>query len=112
VHVTTQEVIFFAVIYAITVTATIARGLRDRDYLNIGHAFNSSLSSGFFSFGIIAVWLNSTANNLNYNSWYWLGVAALLGLMGKEQDKILRLVVGGILKGFRIVIDDTEKTNK
>jgi len=30
-------------------------------------------------------------------------------MLGKEQDKFLRLIVSGILKGFRIVIEDTEK---
>jgi hypothetical protein len=109
VHVTTQEVIFFAIIYAVTVAATIARGLRDSEYLNYRHAVNSSLSSGFFSLGVIAVWLYSDPGSITHNAWYWVGVAALLGMLGKEQDKFLRLIVSGILKGFRIVIEDTEK---
>ena len=109
VYVTTQEVIFFAIIYAVTVAAAVARGLRDSEYLNYRHAFNSCLSSGFFSLGIVSVWIYSNPGSNHYNAWYWIGIAALLGMLGKEQDKFLRLIVSGILKGFRIVIEDTEK---
>jgi hypothetical protein len=109
VYVTTQEVVFFAIIYAVTVAAAVARGLRDSEYLNYRHAVNSCLSSGFFSLGIVSVWIYSNPGSNHYNAWYWIGIAALLGMLGKEQDKFLRLIVSGILKGFRIVIEDTEK---
>jgi hypothetical protein len=109
VHVTVQEIAFFSILYAITVAASISRGLRDAEYRNNWHCLSSGFTSGFFSLGIITVWINSDPSNTSGNAWYYIGIAVLLGLAGKEQDTILRFILSGIAKGFRIVIDEKTK---
>lgn len=108
-HVTQQEIIFFSILYAVTVAASISRGLRDAEYRNHWHCLTSGFTSGFFSLGIITVWLNSDTSNNTGNAWYYIGISVLLGLAGKEQDTILRFILSGIAKGFRIVIDEKNK---
>ena len=108
-HVTVQEITFFSILYAITVAASISRGLRDSEYRDRWHCLSSGFTSGFFSLGIITVWLNSDTDHNPGNAWYYIGIAVLLGLAGKEQDTILRFILSGIAKGFRIVIDEKNK---
>jgi len=109
VHVTVQEITFFSILYAITVAASICRGLRDSEFRDRWHCLSAGATSGFFSLGIISVWLNSDSGHPPSNAWYYIGIAVLLGLAGKEQDTILRFILSGIAKGFRIVIDEKNK---
>lgn len=108
-HVTIQEITFFSILYAITVAASISRGLRDAEYRNAWHCLSAGATSGFFALGIITVWVNSDSGDPAGNAWHYIGIAILLGLAGKEQDTILRFVLSGIAKGFRIVIDEKKQ---
>jgi hypothetical protein len=107
--ITTQEIIFFAVVWAVAFMATVFRSIRDRDSHSFWHCLAFGFTAGFLASGIIAVLVGRTPAGVGVTPWYWIGVSALIGLLGKEQDKVLRFVLYSLLKGFRTALDDTEK---
>lgn len=108
-QITFQEVIFFALVWAVSFLATIFRSIRDGDSHTLWHLFSFGCTAGFLSSGIIAVLVGRNPGNLAGTHWYWIGVSALIGLLGKEQDKVLRFFMSGLLRGFRNVLDESEK---
>ncbi len=109
--ITVQEVIFFALVWSIAFLATVFRSIRDGDSRSVWNCIAFGFTAGFLSSGIIAVLVGRNPNNIAGTHWYWLGVSALIGLLGKEQDKVLRFVLSGVLKGFRTALDEAEKKN-
>ena len=71
------------------------------DHLSIGFA------GGFFSFGVVCVLLRYDPISRD-NSWFYLGVSALVGLLGKEHDYYLRSILRFVFRNGK-VDDDNEK---
>ncbi|XZE18797.1 hypothetical protein SH449x_004102 [Pirellulaceae bacterium SH449] len=90
-----HEVLFYLLIWIVSCAASVCRGLRDDLNNNIWVYLSGGATSGFCSFGIIAVW--STYSNVGPgNHAFWIGASALLGILGKEQDAILRWLLGKV----------------
>ena len=106
-----DAITFYSVIFSVAFLATVTRAVRDRDWSSCGNLVGIGGTAGFLSVGVVCV-LGPSLDDLEWNRWYWVGASALLGLLGKEQDKIARIIVGGMLKGFRGAIEDAEKGNK
>lgn len=76
-----------------------------------------AFSSGFIAFGSIAVLLNRSPDSTN-SSWYYLGLSAFIGLLGKEQDMIMRAVLTNsfgavkVLLNFDKLNEDQDKEKK
>jgi hypothetical protein len=92
-------VIFYATVWLIGFTTAFVRVLRDDDYKSLVHCISVSSASGFFCFAVISITGDDNVNDISRN-WYWLGVAALMGLAVKEQDAIARALLSKILKVF------------
>jgi hypothetical protein len=91
--------IFYASVWLIGFTTAFVRVLRDDAYKSFVHCVSVSSASGFFCFAIISILDGDSASDVS-RSWYWLGVAALMGLAVKEQDAIARSVLSKVLKVF------------
>ena len=89
--------LYWAGLWGIAAAAGTIRALRDSDYRDLCSLASVGLFSGMAGFGIIAVFAGGldghTGRELRY-----LGLAALIGLMGKEQDRLVRYVVSQALK--------------
>lgn len=93
------EGFFYASVWVVGFTAAFVRVLRDNDYKSFVHCVGASSASGFFCFAIVSI-LSGDSPSDAHGSWYWLGVAALIGLAVKEQDAFARSVLNRILKVF------------
>jgi hypothetical protein len=69
-----------------------ARSAREGGSSGAWHFIGSSCTSGFYSFGVVAILFVPSADTVS-SHWYWLGVAALVGLMGKEQDLVAKFLL-------------------
>ena len=107
-EITTEEITFYCLVWIVAFAASLLRAIRDNESRTAWHGIALGCTAGFVSFGVVSIWLNSdTAGDAL--PWYWLGVSALIGLLGKEQDNIMRLVIQSVLKGVKQAIDDQTK---
>lgn len=110
-EITKTEIEFFVAVWLVAFFAAFARGARESEYRNLWHAFAIGSTAGFFSFGIVAFLLDPDSSN-GRNSWSWLGVSALVGLMSKEQDAMAKAILGKVFAISKIVFRDGEESNK
>lgn len=92
-----QSYLFWAAVWFIAGAAGTIRALRDSDYRDLCSLASVGLFSGMAGFGIIAV-LAGSIDGHNGRELRYLGLAALIGLMGKEQDRLIRYAVAKSLK--------------
>lgn len=98
--------IFYAAVWCIGFTTAFVRVLRDDAYKSFVHCLSVSSASGFFCFAVISILDGDNPGDVA-GSWYWLGVAALMGLAVKEQDAMARSILSKVLKVFT---DDNTRT--
>ena len=91
--------IFYAGVWCIGFTTAFVRVLRDDDYKSLVHCLSVASASGFFCFAVVSIANGDNTSDAG-GSWYWLGVAALMGLAVKEQDAVARTVLSKVLKVF------------
>lgn len=83
---------FWSLCWALSAAAGVARALRDSDYDDLVSLVSVGLFSGLFGFAMVAIWVGSRGGHIG-NEFRYLGLATLLGLLGKEQDKLVRYVI-------------------
>jgi uncharacterized ion transporter superfamily protein YfcC len=97
----TDEGMLLSAVFVLSSLAGVTRAMRDDDYAYAGQLASIACFSGFVGVGTVAVLrhvsgMDSTANGL------CLGIACIVGLMGKEQDKLIRGMFQWLLKRFGI----------
>jgi hypothetical protein len=90
---------FYSAIWLIGFTTAFVRVLRDDDYKSLVHCLSVASASGFFCFAVVSIANGDNPGDAS-RSWYWLGVAALMGLAVKEQDAVARSILSKVLKVF------------
>lgn len=95
--------IFYLVVWAIGFLAATVRVIRDHSYINVSDLLSIGMSGGFFAFGFVCILLRFDPPD-DGNGFFYLGISALVGLLGKEQDKYLRLILKKVFK--TIGVDD------
>jgi hypothetical protein len=110
VRVTTEEVIFFVAVWAIAFSASVARSLRDSDPRGLRYGIALGCTAGFLGVGIIAIWFGSgDPGNRVTSPWPFFGASALIGLLGKEQDRLVRAALNGFFRSIKLTIEETQK---
>ena len=82
-----EEIIYYAIVWFVAALASLARIARDSEFVSVWHCIGSSATSGFYGFGVVALFFVPNPSTVDSN-WYWIGISALVGLLGKEQDAI------------------------
>lgn len=100
---------FWAVVWVLAATAGTLRALRDSDYRDCLSLVSVGLFSGMVGFGVVAVLVGSSGNHIGHEP-YYLGLSALLGLMGKEQDRLMRYVITTVFE--KIGVPDLSRPNR
>jgi len=106
--ITTQEIVFYAIVWFVGFAASFSRAVRDRECVDCRNIFGLSATAGFVSFGVVAV-LFVPSPDAPSSSWYWIGISALVGILGKEQDKIAKAVLGKTFAMSKVLFRDEEK---
>jgi hypothetical protein len=100
------EIQFYAAILVVSALAGAFRSFRDSDYKSIGSFLGLCGCSGFLGFACVALLcgVNGAASGREL---YYLGIASVVGLLGKEQDQLIRFLVKSAFA--KIGISEKEK---
>lgn len=102
-----SEVQFYAAVYFAAACAGVCRTIRDNEYQSASNLIGLGACSGFLGFVCVSLLSGGNGSAVGYEFYYW-GVAALIGLLGKEQDKLVRWLVKQLFEKFGIT-DDEDK---
>jgi hypothetical protein len=86
-----SEAIFYLLAWVVAAMAGISRQLSLVDVVTCRNIFAVGLNSGFLGFAVVAFSIR-VAGGFVGTEFYYLGIAALIGLAGKEQEQIVSLV--------------------
>ena len=84
----TEESVYLVCVFLVAAVAGASRCVRNGDYNSIGNLISVAAFSGMLGFGVVAIMLGDIANGTNRSTLH-LGVAAIIGLAGKEQSQIV-----------------------
>lgn len=95
---------YFAVIYFISVWLVSAlagcfRCVRNGEFKSIGHTISVAGVSGFFGLGVVCI-CSVDVNDPGFNGSYYIGIASIAGLAGKEQKEILSIIWKSVIQKF------------
>lgn len=102
-----NKVIFYVVAWLFGFGASTVRILLDHDLPPFRNVIAGCLAGGFFSFGFIAILLRYDSSGVT-DPWFYLGIATLAGLLGKEQEKYSRLLLAKVFRTIGILDDDNK----
>lgn len=106
-EITSDEIWFYASVYAIAFSATVARTVRNPDGLDIRNTLSLGLTSGFLAFGAVCFLVDSAPDSA-FSAWRCRGMAALLGLLAKEQDQIAKWLFNRFVPGRSMFVEKEE----
>lgn len=85
----TVEVVYFVVVWLLAFIAGLWRTVRDHRYEHWWDCFSIGMVGGFYGFATVAV-LGSYGPSITTFGWGYIGLAVVVGSLGKEQDKFMR----------------------
>ena len=100
-HGSYNEFIFWFMCYGIAFASSISRSSCDPDPIPVTRQLGSGSSAGFFTIAIIGLFGGSSIASAS-GQYFFVGVAAVVGLLGREQDKYVKLIVS---KAIRILTE-------
>lgn len=86
-----SEAIFYLLAWFVASMAGVSRQLSLVDTISCRHLFAVALNSGFLGFAVVAFSIR-VAGGFVGSEFYYLGIAAVVGLAGKEQEQIVSLL--------------------
>ena len=106
-HVAVVEVVLFASVFMAGFVFGIARTVRDDRYQSIAHIISVGVCSGGLAFGSIAFLYAAFGSDGNFD-WGLLGLATLIGLLGKELEGKVAAAVSAFLSKIITVKADKD----
>lgn len=99
---------YYGTCYAVAKGAGLARLLRDRDTKSIGYCVGVGFVSGFFGLAVVSICGGDGILDAG-RGWFYLGVAALLGLAGPEQTKYIAAANRMMLNKLGIELEEDDE---
>lgn len=103
-----EEIFYYVLVWFVACAAALARIARDSEYVSVWHCLGIGATSGFYGFGVVAIFFVPNAVSAHGN-WYWLGVSALVGLLSKEQDAIGKTLLDKVFSVAKLLQEKKEK---
>ena len=104
--ITTSEGMLLGAVFLLSSFAGVSRAMRDNDYVSASQLASIAFFSGFVGVGTVSI-LRHFAGMDSASNVLCLGIACVVGLLGKEQDKLLRFIIKAALK--KIGAEDYDK---
>jgi hypothetical protein len=96
-----SEVVFYLCVYGMAFLSGCSRVLLSGPTVSCRNVFAVGLNSGFLGFAVVAI-LCRNSNAFVGVEFFYLGVAAVMGLAGKEQDRVVSILWRNLLGKFGI----------
>ena len=103
-----EEIFYYVVVWFIAFGASLARVARDRDNVSLWNGLGVGATSGFYGFGVVAIFFVPSAAS-GHGTWYWIGVSAMVGLLGKEQDMIAKTLISKVFAVAKLLQESNNK---
>jgi hypothetical protein len=109
-----SEVLYYVAVFVVAFLAGISQTLRDNTWGSFWNGLSVGLCSGFLAFAIVS-FLDRPPGSRAGHEFYYLGIAALVGLSGKFQDRIIQALWSklgkalGVENEMRNAIDKDDK---
>jgi hypothetical protein len=96
-----SEIIFYLCIYVMAFLSGCSRVLLSSAVISCRYVLAVGLNSGFLGFAVVAL-LCRTSESFSGSEFFYLGIAAVMGLAGKEQDRVVSLLWRSLLSKFGV----------
>jgi hypothetical protein len=104
-----NEIVFYLCVYGMAFLSGCSRLLVSSAIVTCRNLFAVGLNSGFLGFAVVSI-LCRTSESFAGSEFFYLGVAAVIGLAGKEQERIISILWQGLLGKFGITERDRIKS--
>ena len=105
------EIMYYAVLWGITFVAGVVRTIRDHDYESSWDVLAVGAVGGFWGFVVVGVCTHFGPSISDFG-WAYLAVSAGIGLVGKEQERLMRRLLRGAIEKLTGIdierIDDSD----
>lgn len=91
-----REAAYWSAVWSVAAVCSVSRCIRDRDFISIGHTCSVGSVGGFLGFAVVTL-SGGQYSDAEFNGTFWLGVAAVVGLAGREQTELIGLIWRGML---------------
>lgn len=104
-----EGITLFTAVWLVAFASTIARAVSDAERGGLLRCAGLGATAGFLSVGVIAICFHGGASSGGVAADFWtsVGIASLIGGLGKEQDKIRVVAWNMLVQAIRAV--DTDK---
>lgn len=99
------EAVYYSAVFVVGFLSGISQTLRDRDFVSGRHAINIGMVSGFLAFAVVT-FVDGHIDDRAGDEFFYLGVAALIGLSVKHQDQVIRAAWKGFADKFGLNPDE------
>lgn len=83
------EVDYFVVVWVLAFVAGLSRTVRDHNYERWWDSIAIGMVGGFYGFATVAI-LGYYGPSITAFGWGYIGLAVVVGSLGKEQDRVMR----------------------
>lgn len=105
----TIEVVYFVVVWVLAFVAGLSRTIRDHSYERWWDCISIGMAGGFHGFSVVTI-SGYYGPSIATFGWGYIGLAVVIGSLGKEQDKVMRwLFVKALEKVTGSKYEDEEK---
>lgn len=91
-----SEAIFYLLSWFVAALAGVSRQLSLVDTITCRNCLAVGVNAGFLGFASVAIFVRAAGGFIG-TEFYYLGIAALIGLAGKEQEQIVSILWAKIL---------------
>ena len=83
------EVVYFVVVWVLAFVAGLSRTVRDHNYERWWDCISIGMVGGFYGFATVTI-LGYYGPSVVTFGWGYIGLAVVVGSLGKEQDRVMR----------------------
>jgi hypothetical protein len=94
-----QALLYFIFIWLVSALAGAFRCVRNGDYKSVSNTVSIAGVSGFLGFGVVSIFIGDIYS-AGFNGPYWLGIASIIGLAGKEQTALITIMWNHLIDKF------------
>lgn len=95
-----DQILYFVFVWSVSAAAGVCRCVHNGDYRSLSHGASVAGVSGFLGFAVVALLCDDYSRD-DFNPVYYLGIAAIVGLAGKEQTELITIIWRGFVGKLR-----------
>lgn len=91
-----EEILYCVTIWILAAMCGASRCVRNGSFKSLWHLVSVASVSGFTGFAVVAI-SGSRYGDADFDHLFWMGVACVVGLAGKEQTALISAVWRGVI---------------